>query len=89
MIKKSEKQVEMQFGTGDIGFNSGAIAEGDNKIGIIIFYNQEPRDIGSLGDIKAGTEVDIRDFPVIMTFYKKESIDVLIEALLEARKEME
>ena len=89
MIKKSQKQVEMQFGTGDIGFNAGAITEDDNKVGIIIFYNQEPREIGSIGDIRAGTEVDIRDFPVVMTFYKKESIDVLVEALLEAKKEMD
>lgn len=88
MIKKSEKQVEMQFGTGDIGFNSGAITEDDNKVGIVIFYNQGSREIGSVGDIKAGTEVDIRDFPVMMTFYKKESIDVLVKALLEAKKEM-
>ena len=81
MIKKSEKRVEIQFGTGDIGFNSGAITEDGNRVGIIIFYNQEPREIGSVGDIKAGTEVDIRDFPAIMTFYKKESIDVLIEEI--------
>ena len=89
MIKKSEKQVEIQFGTGDIGFNSGAIAESDNKVGIIIFYNQEPREIGSVGDIKAGTEVDINDFPVVMKFYRRESIDVLIKALLEVKKEMD
>lgn len=89
MIKKSEKQVEMQFGTGDIGFNPGALIGNEQRIGTIIFYNQEPREIGSTGDIAAETEVDIRDFPVIMTFYKKESIDVLIEALLEAKKEMD
>ncbi len=89
MIKNLEHQVKMEFGTGDIGFNAGVIKEDDNKVGIIIFYNQEPRNIGDIGDIKAGTEVDINDFPVVMKFYRKESIDVVIEALLEAKKEMD
>ena len=89
MIKSLEHQVKMEFGTGDIGFNAGAIKEDDNKVGIVIFYNQEARNIGETGDIKAGTEVDINDFPVVMKFYRKESIDVVIKALLEAKKEMD
>mgnify|MGYP001267554048 FL=1 len=89
MIKKLEHQTKMEFGTGDIGFNAGAVKEDDNKVGIIIFYNQESRNIGDIGDIKAGTEVDINDFPVVMKFYRKESIDVVIEALLAAKEEMD
>ena len=89
MIKQLQHQVKMEFGTGDIGFNAGAIKEDDNKVGKIIFYNQEPRNIGDTGDIKAGTVVDINDFPVVMKFYRKESIDVVIKALLEAKKEMD
>ena len=88
MIKKLEHQTKMEFGTGDIGFNAGTMKEDDDKVGVIIFYNQEPRNIGDTGDIKAGEEVDINDFPVIMKFYKKESIDVVVKALLEAKKEM-
>ena len=89
MIKKLEHQTKMEFGTGDIGFNAGAIKEEDEKVGIVIFYNQEVRKIGDLGDIKAGTEVDINSFPVVMKFHRKESIDVVIKALLEAKKEMD
>ena len=89
MIKKLEHQTKMEFGTGDIGFNAGAIKEDDNKVGIVIFYNQEARNIGDTGDIRAGEEVDINDFPVIMKFYRKESIDVIIKALLEAKKDMD
>ena len=89
MIKKLEHQVKMEFGTGNIGFNAGAIKEDDAKVGVIIFYNQEARNIGDTGDIKAGEEVDINDFPVIMKFYKKESIDEIIEALLKAKEEMD
>ena len=89
MIKNLEHQVKMEFGTGDIGFNAGTIKEDDDKVGVIILYNQEPRKIGDTGDIKAGEEVNINDFPVIMKFYKKESIDVVIEALLEAKRDMD
>ena len=88
MIKNLEHQVKMEFGTGDIGFNAGAIKEDDGKIGIVIFYNQEARKIGDAGDIKAGTEVDINSFPVVMKFYRKESIDVVVKALLEAKRDM-
>lgn len=88
MIKNLEHQVKMEFGTGDIGFNAGAIKEDDNKVGIVIFYNQEARGIGSTGDVKVGEEVDINDFPLVMKFYKKESIDVIVEALLEAKRDM-
>ena len=89
MIKQLEHQTKMEFGIGDIGFNAGSIKEDDAKVGVIIFYNQEARNIGDVGDIRAGEEVNINDFPVIMKFYRKESIDVIIEALLEAKKEMD
>ena len=79
----------MECGTGDIGFNAGVIKEEDEKVGIVIFYNQEAREIGDLGDVKTGQEVDINDFPVVMKFYRKESVDVVIEALLEAKRNME
>ena len=89
MIKQLEHQTKMEFGIGDIGFNAGSIKEDDAKVGVIIFYNQEARNIGDVGDIRAGEEVNINDFPVIMKFYRKESIDVVIEALLEAKRDMD
>ena len=89
MIKQLEHQTKIEFGTGDIGFNAGAIKEEDGNVGIVIFYNQEARKIGDLGDVKAGEEVDTNDFPVVMKFYRKESIDAVIEALLAAKRDME
>ena len=89
MIKKLEHQTKIEFGTGDIGFYAGAIKEEDDTVGIVIFDSQEARKIGAEGDIRAGESVDINDFPVVMKFYRKESIDVLIESLLEANKEMD
>lgn len=52
-------------------------------------YNQKPRKIGERGDLKEGEKVDFNDFPILMKFHKKESIDVLIRALRQARKDME
>ena len=89
MVKEENDNMVMEFGTGDIGFNAGAITIDNKKVGIIIFYNQEPRDIGVKGDIESGTEVDLNDFPVRMEFNKKESIDVLITALNIAKNEMD
>lgn len=89
MIKTYVNQIELEFGTGDIGFNSGNCIENGKRIGIVGFYNQEARKIGECGDIKVGQERSTEDFPILMTFYKKESIDVLINALLDAKKQMD
>lgn len=89
MIKNCTGKTTMVFGTGDIGFNGGAYMKNGSSVGIIIFYNQEAREIGSPADFKAGTPVNFEDFPVVMEFHKAESIDVVIESLLTAKKEME
>ncbi len=88
MIKQEHNHVILEFGTGDIGLNAGSITKDNENIGIIVFYNQEPREIGSPGDIKAGTEVDLNSFPVLMEFSKKESVDVIIKALQEVKQSM-
>ena len=90
MISQNDKQVELEFGTGDIGLNSGYYEDdNNNKIGMVGFYNQETREIGAEGDIKAGQECKVGDFPFLMTFAKKESIDVIILALLDAKENMD
>lgn len=89
MIKRENKSVKLEFGTGDICVAGGYIEqEKGYKIGVVIFANQEPREIGSPGIIKAG-EVNLDDYPIIMTFSKKESIDVVIRKLEEAKSFME
>ena len=88
MIKISKDSATMVFGEGDICISPGRYIDNDNKVGFIIFCNQEPRPIGSPGDVKAGTVVDVDDFPVVMKFRKIESIDVVIKALNEARSLM-
>ena len=90
MIKHFEGKVELVFGTGDIGINAGVFDDARviRPVGLLIFYNQEARNIGDVADIKAGTTVAFEDFPVVMKFNKAESIDVLIEALNEAKQAM-
>jgi len=89
MINKDNKQVDLEFGKGDICVNPGHYVDGENKkVGIVAFSNQSPREIGRVGDIKAHQEYKVGDFPVIMTFNKKESIDVVVQALLEAKENM-
>ena len=89
MIYKGRPQTELKFGNGDIGFNSGIFNDNGDIVGMVGFYSQGAREIGDEGDIKIGEERDIDDFPVVMTFTKTESIDVIILALLDAKEQMQ
>jgi hypothetical protein len=90
MINKQDKHIDLEFGKGDICVNSGYFIDGnDIKVGMVAFSNQSPREIGVEGDIKAGQECKVGDFPVILTFTKKESIDVVVKALLETKEYMD
>ena len=88
MINLNKKQVELEFGNGDICIAGGYTDHEDKRAGFVIFTNQEPREIGSVGVIKAG-EVNLEDHPVVMTFSKKESIDVVIAQLEKAKSFMQ
>ena len=89
MIKIIEEQTELEFGNGDICIAAGHFLNEDNKrVGLVAFINQEPREIGSVGITKANEEHNVDDFPVIMSFSKVESIDVVIEQLQYAKADM-
>ncbi|MDI9208103.1 hypothetical protein MT361_05995 [Clostridium butyricum] len=89
MIKKDDKQIDLEFGTGDICVNGGRFLDENNKIvGMVAFSDQAPREIDDIGDVKAGQECKVGDFPVIMTFTKPESIDVVINQLKQAKADM-
>jgi len=89
LIVIGKEQVDLKFGTGDIGFNSGSYIKDGKTIGLVGFYNQKAREIGDEGDIKVGQECSRNDFPILMTFSKKESIDVVIQSLLDAKEQMD
>ncbi|HZK01028.1 MAG TPA: hypothetical protein VFC79_13505 [Tissierellaceae bacterium] len=88
MISKNEEQVKLEFGNGDICIAGGYINGEDKKTGFVIFTNQEPREVGSVGVIKSG-EVDLEEYPIVMTFSKKESIDAVIGQLEQAKSLMD
>ncbi len=88
MISKNEQQVKLEFGNGDICIAGGYTDDGDKKTGFVIFTNQEPREIGSAGVIKKG-EVYLEEYPILMTFSKKESIDAVIGQLEQAKSLMD
>jgi hypothetical protein len=88
MIKKNKEYIRLEFGNGDICVAGGYTEHENNKItGFVLFTNQDPREIGSKGIVKVG-EVNLEDYPVVMTFSKKESIDVIIKELEEAKSNM-
>ena len=88
MIIKNDEHIRLEFGTGDICIAGGYSDKEDNKEGFVIFTQQEPREIGSEGVIKEG-EINPEEYPIIMTFAKKESIDAVIGQLEKAKSFME
>lgn len=88
MISINGEQAELEFGTGDICIAGGYTENEAKRTGFVIFTNQEPRKIGSVGVIKAG-EVDLKEHPVVMTFSNKKSIDVVIGQLEQAKSLMD
>ena len=89
MISINQEQTKLEFGNGDICVAGGYTEHENNKItGFVLFTNQDPREIGSKGVVKAG-EVNLEDYPVVMTFSNKKSIDVMIKALEQAKSYMD
>lgn len=88
MIIKNDEHIRLEFGTGDICIAGGYSNNEDGKEGFVIFAQQEPRKIGSEGIIKEG-EINPDEYPIIMTFAKKESIDAVIGQLEKAKSFMD
>ena len=84
MIKKIGGQTTIDFGTGDVNIIPGILIE--EKIGILGFRNQEPREIGLHNGDKAPDSTNA--FEILMQFNKTESIDVLIHALKQTKEMM-
>ena len=79
----------LEFGAGDIGITSGRILYDEKEvIGVIEFTEQEPTEIGFTKKLEEDDESKLEDVPVIMTFSKIESIDVVIEQLERCKEGM-
>lgn len=86
MITGNKCEIIMEFGNGDIAVGHGHMSpriSTEKKIVFVGYKNQTPRAIGSPGEIIYKNE-DVK-----MVFTCKESIDVVINALNEARKYLE
>lgn len=75
--------VTLEFGTGDINVIPAIML--DNGLGVVGFRNQEQREIG-LHNGDSIEDIDMFQCPVLLTFSKVESIDVVIHALEEIKK---
>jgi len=74
----------LEFGKGDI-----AVTNGKNKNHVaVVFKNQQPREVGALGDLLKGQTTD-ETFPdIVMVFDNENSIDVVIRKLQAAKDEL-
>ncbi|MNC15030.1 hypothetical protein D3C75_628300 [compost metagenome] len=84
------KSVKLSFGSGDIGVTAHSInnEETHSVTGMVLFNNQNSREIGSVGGARAGQEFKETDFPVVMSFTDPYSIDVVMQQLKLARNLM-
>lgn len=89
MIKVNEHNIELKFGTGDINILSGYVEEETQNIGYVGYRNQTPREIGLNTGDNADDIKSLEDMPIVMTFSKVESVDVVIDALKEIREYIE
>jgi hypothetical protein len=80
----NKSRVVAEFGTGDICIAPMQGENGEHRLG---FINQTPREIGSGGDYVNGDIVDCNNFPILFEFAKPESIDVIIRALEDVKKQ--
>jgi hypothetical protein len=85
MIKNNNGKAVIEFGTGDICVNSGCW----DNVGYVFLNNQEPREIGSPGKIKAGQKIIIDDMDIVIKFTDSRSIDVVINDLNYIKEQME
>lgn len=84
-IIKTEENIKIQFGTGDISIGAGMTNY--EKDGMLTFIEQQPKEIGLI-EKSEYPYVKVNDYPVSFIFTKIESIDVLIERLQTTRKYM-
>ncbi|MCL2703950.1 MAG: hypothetical protein FWE91_10135 [Defluviitaleaceae bacterium] len=86
MIKThSNGTLLLKFGAGGIGMCMG----GEEGCGVLMFYDEDPREPLGAGNHGSVGFARTCDFPVSMTFSSLESIDGLINSLETVKKVME
>jgi hypothetical protein len=85
-IVNEEGRTYLEFGHGDIEIAPGLV---NGEYGCVCFFHQEEiRPIGERSVHVPGKEVPAEETPVRMVFLKEASIDVLIRALMDAKRLM-
>jgi hypothetical protein len=88
MLKvRKDSTVMIEFGASDICITGGDSSQ--SEYGLVTLTNQKPRPIGTPGIHGAGSDVSPKNVDVWITFTNKESIDVLIHELEEAKRWMD
>ena len=92
MIYKDGKITVIEFGTGDIDITAGFIDDPDVTAGVVSFSQGVPGEIGSRNSSNGDFGCDdisgyVKEHTRFI-FYNTQSIDVVIELLLKAKKHM-
>ncbi len=91
MIYKDGKITVIEFGTGDIDITAGFIDDPDVAVGVVSFGQGVPGEIGSrnsaIGDSGCDNFCDVNEHTRLV-FYNTQSIDIVVELLLKAKKHM-
>jgi hypothetical protein len=87
-IEKYNESMQIHLGFGDVEVAHGLLTT-EETIGCVCFFNRkEAQPIGTKTDYPDNFEVEVESIPVRITFDKKESIDVIIRALQDAKTMM-
>jgi hypothetical protein len=80
----NDKRVQVELGHGDVRIAHGLV----DDWAAVLFFPSEVTPVGTKFDLDTPLEVAAEDTPVRIIFDKERSIDVLIGALLDAKRMM-
>lgn len=87
-IEKYNGSMQIHLGYGDVEVAHGLLTT-EETVGCICFFQRiEPNPIGTKTEYPENYQVEVEETPVRITFDKFESIDVLIDALNDAKQMM-
>lgn len=86
-INREGTSIELEFGFGDIDVGPGTL-KGFPNTGTVVFTPRSPSPTGTKTIYEPNKEVPIEESPVRMIFHEPEGIDVVVRALLHARRMM-
>lgn len=87
-IENSNGSMQVHLGFGDVEVGHGLLTV-EETIGCVVFFQREVANpIGTKTEYPENYQVQVEETPVRITFDKYESIDVIIDALNDAKQMM-